>query len=425
MHVRARTVCFLVVAWLAAATSVQAQVPRATADSVARALQALTARLDSIEAGTCPTGPAVTAPGRRGEPRTDSLIATLESLTHRLEAMRAARCAPGAAPPPAGPAPPPGVADSSDDLAAIRAAAAAAAGGGAPAPAAGAPADTTAPPKTEFVGKQRNAAALNPEISATGDIRLVAREGRQRDNGVAREFEFAFQSALDPYSNTKIFLTFEDEEVGVEEGYIYWTGLPGRLRRGRRQVPPADRRPQPLAPARAARNRVPAGLSALPLARRADRGRRCRSTPRCRSRSPAAPTRSGCRPPRRRATRSTPVAASRRCSSDCRTSGSSPAAPTPSSASPAPAATTPTPICGAGSLGSTSGSPIARPRRAPAGRSPSAPKAIGSTRRSWAPPPTATAPSWTSTPSSAGAGSSARATITSRRRAAPRTPNGG
>ena len=58
----------------------------------------------------------------------------------------------------------------------------------------------------------------------------MAREGRQRDNGVAREFEFAFQSALDPYSNTKIFLTFEDEEVGVEEGYIYWTGLPGRLR---------------------------------------------------------------------------------------------------------------------------------------------------------------------------------------------------
>ena len=144
--------------------------------------------------------------------------------------MRAARCAPGAAPPPAGPAPAPGVADSTDDLAAIRAAAAAAAGGGAPAPAAGAPADTTAPPKTEFVGKQRNAAALNPEISATGDIRLVAREGRQRDNGVAREFEVALQSALDPYSNTKIFLTFEDEEVGVEEGYIYWTGLPGRLR---------------------------------------------------------------------------------------------------------------------------------------------------------------------------------------------------
>ena len=72
---------------------------------------------------------------------------------------------------------------------------------------------------------------LNPEISATGDIRLNARDqGPQRDNAVAREFEVAFQSDLDPYSKTKIFLTFEQEEVGVEEGYIYWTGLPGHIR---------------------------------------------------------------------------------------------------------------------------------------------------------------------------------------------------
>ena len=40
----------------------------------------------------------------------------------------------------------------------------------------------------------------------------------------------ALQSALDPYSNTKIFLTFEQDGVGVEEGYVYWTGLPGRIR---------------------------------------------------------------------------------------------------------------------------------------------------------------------------------------------------
>src|SRR5206468_7083643 len=113
------------------------------------------------------------------------------------------------------------------DLAALRAAAAAAAGGGAPA--APSPADTTAP-RTEFIGRQRNASSLNPEISATGDVRLVAREGRQRDNGVAREFEVGLQSALDPYSYTKIFISYEAGEVSVEEGYLYWTGLPGRLR---------------------------------------------------------------------------------------------------------------------------------------------------------------------------------------------------
>jgi hypothetical protein len=108
-------------------------------------------------------------------------------------------------------------ADSSAELAALRAAAAAAAGQG-PTPVEAT--DTTRP---------RSANLLNPEISATGDVRLVAQEGT-RGNAVAREFEFAFQSALDPYSNTKIFLAASEEGVEIEEGYIYWTGLPGRLR---------------------------------------------------------------------------------------------------------------------------------------------------------------------------------------------------
>jgi hypothetical protein len=47
---------------------------------------------------------------------------------------------------------------------------------------------------------------------------------------VAREFEVGLQSTLDPYSTAKIFLSFENDQVGVEEGYLYWTGLPGRLR---------------------------------------------------------------------------------------------------------------------------------------------------------------------------------------------------
>lgn len=236
MHIRARTVCLLVLVWLSRTSSAESQVSQATADSVARGLGKLTARFDSIEAGNCPSGPAVAAPRPSGDPRTDSLVTTLNSLSRRLETIRAGRCAgPGAvgAPPGAAPFPPtPPAADSSDDLAALRAAAAEAAGEAAPSPSP-APADTGAvppPPRTEFVGRQRNASVLNPEISATGDIRLVARDGRQRDNGVAREFEIALQSALDPYSSTKVFLTFENEEVGVEEGYIYWTGLPGRLR---------------------------------------------------------------------------------------------------------------------------------------------------------------------------------------------------
>ena len=108
-----------------------------------------------------------------------------------------------------------------DELAALRAAAAAAAP----------PRDTTTKPNTQFVGRTRSQPQLNPEISATGDVRILAeRPGPQRNNVDVRGFEFAFQSPLDPFSNTKIILSYEDGEVGVEEGYAYWTGLPGHVR---------------------------------------------------------------------------------------------------------------------------------------------------------------------------------------------------
>ena len=65
----------------------------------------------------------------------------------------------------------------------------------------------------------------------TGDVRAYGQQpGIQRENFDAREFEVGFQSALDPYSHTKIFVSLENGNVSVEEGYAYWTGLPGRLR---------------------------------------------------------------------------------------------------------------------------------------------------------------------------------------------------
>src|SRR5437879_3323509 len=54
--------------------------------------------------------------------------------------------------------------------------------------------------------------------------------GGAADNFDAREFEVGFQSPLDPYSSTKIFVSFENGNVSIEEGYAYWTGLPGRIR---------------------------------------------------------------------------------------------------------------------------------------------------------------------------------------------------
>jgi hypothetical protein len=148
-----------------------------------------------------------------GDTANDSLVAGLRRVNKRLEALIASRCG-------AGPAAP---SDETDDLAALRAAADSASGVPQGKP------DTAAGP-TKFVGRQRNGSALNPEISATGDIRLIAHDGPDHFDAEPREFEVALQSTLDPYSTAKIFVSFEEDAVSVEEGYLYWTGLPGRIR---------------------------------------------------------------------------------------------------------------------------------------------------------------------------------------------------
>src|SRR5206468_608045 len=150
-----------------------------------------------------------------------SLAAELRALRARVDSLRAALARqPGAAPARA-----PKDTGAGDGLATLRAAAAAAAGAdtlrGRP--------DTSG--QTKFIGRERNQAQLNPEISVTGDVRARGETpGVQHDNFDPREFEVGFQSALDPYSNTKIFVSLENGSVSVEEGYAYWTGLPGHIR---------------------------------------------------------------------------------------------------------------------------------------------------------------------------------------------------
>jgi hypothetical protein len=149
----------------------------------------------------------------------DSLAAQIRQLRARLDSALAAIRQQQPAATAAG-----GAAPVSDDLAALRAAASQAADAGRDTRAV---ADTNAP----AIGRERNQSQLNPEIGATGDVRAYATaRGVQRENFDAREFEVGFQSALDPYSHTKIFLSFENGSVGVEEGYAYWTGLPGHIR---------------------------------------------------------------------------------------------------------------------------------------------------------------------------------------------------
>ena len=145
----------------------------------------------------------------------DSLAAVVHALRARLDsALVSLSRRPAATPKDSAP---------TDDLAALRAAAAAAAGGD--------PGRADTVTAAQLAGKPRNLNQLNPELSVTADIRGRTRQsGSQGDSFEPREFEFSFQSAVDPYSYTKIFVSLEGGEVAIEEGYIYRTGLPGRLR---------------------------------------------------------------------------------------------------------------------------------------------------------------------------------------------------
>jgi hypothetical protein len=105
---------------------------------------------------------------------------------------------------------------------------------------------------TTEASRTRNLSILNPEISVTGDVlgQFLSPAGEASYfTFVPREFEFAFEAALDPYTRTKVFLSYEqefaiaglEEEVeegeeghghsgfGLEEGYLYWVGLPAQL----------------------------------------------------------------------------------------------------------------------------------------------------------------------------------------------------
>jgi hypothetical protein len=173
----------------------------------------------ALLAAVCLAAPA--AAQQPVQRQVDSLAAELRVLRTRLDSLRSelARLArrPAAARDTAPTA-------AGDDLAALRAAAAATVGR-----------DTTQAADTasdrKFVGRERSQSQLNPEIGVTGDIRAYATaRGVQRDNFDPREFEIGFQSALDPYSHTKIFVSIEGGVASLEEGYAYWTGLPGRVR---------------------------------------------------------------------------------------------------------------------------------------------------------------------------------------------------
>jgi hypothetical protein len=75
------------------------------------------------------------------------------------------------------------------------------------------------------------AKALNPDISMIGDFVGVAGGNSIRPSRSLEmhESELGVQAIIDPYARGDFFLTFGEQGVGLEEGFITFTALPGSL----------------------------------------------------------------------------------------------------------------------------------------------------------------------------------------------------
>jgi hypothetical protein len=75
------------------------------------------------------------------------------------------------------------------------------------------------------------AKALNPDISAIGDFISVAGHNPVQPSPALQmhESELGFQAIIDPYARGDFFLSFGEEGVTLEEGYITFTALPAGL----------------------------------------------------------------------------------------------------------------------------------------------------------------------------------------------------
>jgi hypothetical protein len=71
---------------------------------------------------------------------------------------------------------------------------------------------------------------FNPDIAVIGDfLGAIGKNDSQfaTPSLELHEAEASFQAIVDPYARADFFLTFSPDEVGVEEGYITFTSLPG------------------------------------------------------------------------------------------------------------------------------------------------------------------------------------------------------
>jgi hypothetical protein len=72
---------------------------------------------------------------------------------------------------------------------------------------------------------------FNPSVSVIGNFLAVGGHNKSENlpNASLRESELGLQAIVDPYARADFFLSFGEEGVGVEEGFLTFTALPAGL----------------------------------------------------------------------------------------------------------------------------------------------------------------------------------------------------
>jgi hypothetical protein len=90
-----------------------------------------------------------------------------------------------------------------------------------------------APSVQQSIGGAAGAAAkaLNPDISLLGNFLGAAGNpaGHPSSSLEMKESELGIQAIVDPYARADVFLSFGEQGVNLEEGYLTFTSLPGAL----------------------------------------------------------------------------------------------------------------------------------------------------------------------------------------------------
>ena len=87
------------------------------------------------------------------------------------------------------------------------------------------------PPPVSFAAPSQTSNYFNPSVSVIGNYLGVGGSNGTENlpSSSLRESEVSFQAIVDPYARADFFLSFGEEGVDVEEGFVTFTSLPGGL----------------------------------------------------------------------------------------------------------------------------------------------------------------------------------------------------